>query len=163
MKLSLYAHNDVKVFFVLFLSLSSNCLCVTLDVPVITCFFLSLLVMVGLFFQPIMYGRCVSQTEGATASILSHDSSVVGIQSAFVDPSEEDLQERLEHLRDTRIRLELQLPTLARVSSEEDLLSTDMSLAGSMEDISGMSVPSTPSVQGCEDSDTLLLSGKVKI
>ncbi|MPC21470.1 Unconventional myosin-IXa [Portunus trituberculatus] len=108
--------------------------------------------------KPIMYERCVSQTEGATASILSHDSSVVGIQSAFVDPSEEDLQERLEHLRDTRIRLELQLPTLARVSSEEDLLSTDMSLAGSMEDISGMSVPSTPSVQGCEDSDTLLLS-----
>ena len=83
------------------------------------------------------------------------------MQSVFVDPSEEDLEERLEHLRDTRIRLELQLPTLARVSSEEDLLSTDMSLAGSMEDISGTPAPSTPLGQGCEDSDTLLLSGKV--
>lgn len=108
--------------------------------------------------KPLVYGRCVSQTEGATASILSHDSSVASMLSGFVDPSEEDLQERLEHLRDTRIRLELQLPTLARVSSEEDLLSTDMSLAGSMEDISGMSVPLTALLQGCEDSDTLLLS-----
>lgn len=87
------------------------------------------------------------------------------MQSVFVDPSEEDLEERLEHLRDTRIRLELQLPTLARVSSEEDLLSTDMSLAGSMEDISGTPAPSAPLSQGCkdivcEDSDTLSLSGK---
>lgn len=115
--------------------------------------------------KPIMYGRCVSQTEGATAYSLPRDSSVVGMQSVFHDPSEQqDLEEKLEHLRDTRFRLELQLPTLARASSEEDLLSTDMSLAGSMEDISGTPALLPPLGQGgkdliSEDSDAFSLPG----
>lgn len=74
------------------------------------------------------------------------------MQSGFSGPSEEDLEERLEDLRDTRIRLEFQLPALARVSSEEDLLSTDMSLAGSMEDIYGTPASSAPFDQGCQET-----------
>lgn len=74
------------------------------------------------------------------------------MQSGFSGPSEEDLEERLENLRDTRIRLEIQLPALARVSSEEDLLSTDMSLAGSMEDIYGTPSSLGPFDHGCKET-----------
>lgn len=117
-------------------------------------------------FQPRSYGRCASQIEGASISTLPESSSVVSMQSGFGDPSEEDLEERLENLRDTRIRLEIQLPALARVSSEEDLLSTDMSLAGSMEDIYGTPSPLAPFDHGCketiaEDSGMLLIPGEM--
>lgn len=47
----------------------------------------------------------------------------------------------MKDLHDTRLRLELQLPALVRVSSEEDLLSTDMSRAGSFEDLSATPAP----------------------
>lgn len=111
--------------------------------------------------QPLPYSRCTSRNERATASAVSD------MQSGFNDPSEEDLEERLEDLRDTRIRLELQLPALTRVSSEEDLLSTDMSLSGSMEDIYGTPVPPASCDQGCkkticEDSSMLFPGETVK-
>lgn len=56
----------------------------------------------------------------------------------FSDPvsvSEYDLEEKLADLEDTRETLTSELPLLIRVSSEEDMLSTDMSRQGSMEDV----------------------------
>ncbi|XP_050731320.1 unconventional myosin-IXa-like isoform X3 [Eriocheir sinensis] len=115
--------------------------------------------------KPRPYGRCASQIEGASTSTIPEGSSVVSMQSGFSGPSEEDLEERLENLRDTRIRLEIQLPALARVSSEEDLLSTDMSLAGSMEDIYGTPSPLAPYDHGCKETiseDSGDIAGKQK-
>ncbi|XP_042236083.1 unconventional myosin-IXb-like isoform X2 [Homarus americanus] len=91
--------------------------------------------------------------------------SCTTVRTAISDTSEYDLEEKLENLRDTRMRLEFQLPVLVRVGSEEDLLSTDMSRAGSLEDI-----PGTPTTSGIfsggsrestfgEESDAPSLSG----
>lgn len=68
-----------------------------------------------------------------TSPLLSQD---------FSDPvsvSEYDLEEKLLDLEDTRETLAFELPLLIRVSSEEDMLSTDMSRQGSLEDVSTMS------------------------
>ncbi|XP_066950423.1 unconventional myosin-IXb-like isoform X1 [Macrobrachium rosenbergii] len=65
------------------------------------------------------------------------------LRTSLTEPSEFDLEEKLSTLQDTRHRLELQVPALVRGSeSEDDLLSTDMSRAGSYEDIPG--TPATP-------------------
>ena len=64
--------------------------------------------------------------------------SSVALRTSLSEPSEYDLEEKLSTLQDTRHRLELQVPALVRGSeSEDDLLSTDMSRAGSLEDIPG--------------------------
>lgn len=93
--------------------------------------------------------------------------STTGVRPSFSDPNEFDLEQKLEDLQDTRMRLEQQLPALVRVSSEEDLLSTDMSRAGSLEDVCGLPVtPSTYRKESREsnygeDSDAFSLSGKL--
>ncbi|CAL4061590.1 unnamed protein product, partial [Meganyctiphanes norvegica] len=65
---------------------------------------------------------------------LSHDSADP------VSVTEYDLEEKLADLEDTRETLALELPKLIRVSSEEDMLSTDMSRQGSLEDVSTSNV-----------------------
>lgn len=91
-------------------------------------------------FQPLTSRGSTVQTEGAVSTLPR--TSAATVRTVLSDPSEYDLEEKLENLRDARMRLELQLPALVRVSSEEDLLSTDMSRAGSLEDIPG--TPATP-------------------
>ncbi|KAK8748447.1 hypothetical protein OTU49_016152 [Cherax quadricarinatus] len=116
--------------------------------------------------KPQIHRSGTSQNEGTVSTLPRTSTS--SVRSTLSDPCEHDLEEKLENLRDTRMRLELQLPTLVRVSSEEDLLSTDMSRAGSLEDIPG--TPATPAASssfvggfresGCgEESDSLSLSG----
>ncbi|XP_069162401.1 unconventional myosin-IXb isoform X4 [Procambarus clarkii] len=116
--------------------------------------------------KPQTHRYCALQNEG-TVSTLPR-ASTASARSALSDPCEQDLEEKLENLRDTRLRLELQLPTLVRGSSEEDLLSTDMSRGGSLEDIPGTPItPAAPAAfiggsreSGCGDeSDSLSISG----
>ncbi|XP_071524555.1 unconventional myosin-IXb-like isoform X2 [Panulirus ornatus] len=114
--------------------------------------------------KPLINRSSPLQTEG-TVSTLPR-SSAATVHSILSDPSEYDLEEKLENLRDARMRLELQLPALVRVSSEEDLLSTDMSRAGSLEDIPGTPATPAPSAFGgsresgySEELDSLSVSG----
>ena len=72
---------------------------------------------------------------GATCGATLPRSSGYNSLRQFYEPSETDLEEKLATLQSTRQRLELQLPALVRGSSEEDLLSTDMSRAESFEDL----------------------------
>ncbi|KAK7086061.1 Unconventional myosin-IXb [Halocaridina rubra] len=81
--------------------------------------------------------RNMGIVEGCASSLPR---SSIALRPSYLDPSEYDLEEKISSLQDRRHRLELELPALVRVSSEEDLLSTDMSRAGSFEDIPGIPV-----------------------
>lgn len=80
------------------------------------------------------------------------------MQAVLAHPSETELEEKMKDLHDTRLRLELQLPALVRVSSEEDLLSTDMSRAGSFEDLSA-----TPAPRDSDEVEVFPYSGKFSL
>ncbi|XP_069979084.1 unconventional myosin-IXb [Penaeus vannamei] len=115
----------------------------------------------------IRYSKHLTQRSGqgaSEASSLPRTASAALRTGMSYEASENDLKEKLADLQGTRERLELQLPALVRVSSEEDLLSTDMSRAGSLEDIPGTpATPATPAtaVRGsrdtgfCEEYDAL--------
>ncbi|KAK4304536.1 hypothetical protein Pmani_023513 [Petrolisthes manimaculis] len=93
--------------------------------------------------KPLLYTLKSSNSEGAACVTLPRATPIT-LQTVLAHPSETELEEKMKDLHDTRLRLELQLPILVRVSSEEDLLSTDMSRAGSFEDLSATPAPREP-------------------